>query len=369
MAIQHRRGIYENFDPTKLLPGEWAIVLSGDSSAEDGRAAYMCFAAGDVKRMATFEDMEENIDAKTASIIQAAVVALAEEVAHINAEALPDMAANQRGIAKLGSGLKMANSTLSVDTTSTGVIAQSEKGSANGVAELDANGLVPSAQLPSYVDDVLEYASSSGFPATGETGKIYIALDMNLTYRWSGSAYVEISPSLALGETSSTAYRGDRGADAYAHAVTNKGTALASGLYKVTTNSEGHVTAGTAVQASDITGLISPLGISNGGTGATSAAAAKAAIVDGQALAPASVAATGAVTAVKNGTTYSLGDVGESVSKIWLSNTTDNPIEINMTMPNDNVFYLTYREDQRALVADMRINGSWLGQKTIASWN
>ena len=53
--------------------------------------------------------------------------------------------------------------------------------------------------------------------ATGETGKIYVALDTNLTYRWSGSAYVEISPSLALGETSSTAYRGDRGASAYAH--------------------------------------------------------------------------------------------------------------------------------------------------------
>lgn len=90
-------------------------------------------------------------------------------------------------------------------------------GVANGVAELDANGKVPSAQLPSYVDDVLEYASRSAFPATGETGKIYVALDTNLTYRWSGSDYVEISPSLALGETSSTAYRGDRGKIAYDH--------------------------------------------------------------------------------------------------------------------------------------------------------
>ena len=84
-----------------------------------------------------------------------------------------------------------------------------------GAAELDANGKVKSSQLPSYVDDVVEYASLSAFPVTGESGKIYVALDTNLTYRWSGSAYVEISPSLALGETSSTAYRGDRGKSAY----------------------------------------------------------------------------------------------------------------------------------------------------------
>lgn len=97
----------------------------------------------------------------------------------------------------------------------------SEKGAANGVAELDANGLVPSSQLPSYVDDVLEYASISLFPATGESGKIYVDTSTNITYRWSGSTYVAIGSDLALGETSSTAYRGDRGAAAYAAAVTN----------------------------------------------------------------------------------------------------------------------------------------------------
>ena len=84
-------------------------------------------------------------------------------------------------------------------------------GSANGVAELDSNGRVPSSQLPSYVDDVLEYADLAHFPATGETGKIYIAEDTNKTYRWSGSNYAEISESLALGETSSTAYAGNKG--------------------------------------------------------------------------------------------------------------------------------------------------------------
>lgn len=73
------------------------------------------------------------------------------------------------------------------------------------------DGVVPASQLPSYVDDVLEYASLSVFPSTGESGKIYVATDTNLTYRWGGSQYVEVSQSLALGETASTAYAGDKG--------------------------------------------------------------------------------------------------------------------------------------------------------------
>ena len=90
-------------------------------------------------------------------------------------------------------------------------IPASAKGAASGVASLDESGRVPAAQLPSYVDDVLEYATVSAFPAQGEAGKIYVATQTNLTYRWSGTGYVEISPSLALGGTSSTAFPGDRG--------------------------------------------------------------------------------------------------------------------------------------------------------------
>ena len=99
----------------------------------------------------------------------------------------------------------------------------SEKGQPGGLAELDDTGHVPVSQLPSYVDDVQECASRSAFPATGESGKIYVAIDTNLTYRWSGSGYVEISPSLALGETSATAYRGDRGKAAYDHSQIKSG--------------------------------------------------------------------------------------------------------------------------------------------------
>ena len=99
----------------------------------------------------------------------------------------------------------------------------STKGVANGVAELDSTGKVPSSQLPSFVDDVIEVADYNHLPATGETGKIYVTLDTNKTYRWGGTEYVEISESLALGETSSTAYRGDRGKIAYDHSQLTSG--------------------------------------------------------------------------------------------------------------------------------------------------
>lgn len=70
------------------------------------------------------------------------------------------------------------------------------RGKANGYASLGGDGKVPADQLPSYVDDVLEFASKTNFPSTGEKGKIYVDLSTENIYRWSGSAYTEISPSL-----------------------------------------------------------------------------------------------------------------------------------------------------------------------------
>lgn len=99
----------------------------------------------------------------------------------------------------------------SIGTVLDDYVAKNQIGAFNGVAGLDAAGKVPSSQLPSYVDDVLEYDSRSTFPGVGLSGIIYVAKDTNLTYRWTGGIYVEISQSLALGETSSTAYAGDKG--------------------------------------------------------------------------------------------------------------------------------------------------------------
>ena len=104
-------------------------------------------------------------------------------------------------------------------------------GVAGGVAELDESGRVPSAQLPSFVDDVLEgtlvnettFNNPDGQPCAKESGKIYLDTATNKEYRWAGSKYAIISESLALGENQTTAYRGDRGKVAYDHSQIKSG--------------------------------------------------------------------------------------------------------------------------------------------------
>ena len=88
---------------------------------------------------------------------------------------------------------------------------------------MDNSGKVPAAQLPGFVDDVQEYDNRAAFPPTGESSIIYIAKDKNKTYRWGGSDYVPVGSDLALGETSSTAYPGDKGKAAYDHSQVKTG--------------------------------------------------------------------------------------------------------------------------------------------------
>ena len=121
----------------------------------------------------------------------------------------------------------ITKSSIGLDNvTNDAQVKRSELGVANGVATLDSTGKVPSGQLPSYVDDVIEgylyngvfYKDTSYTTSIiGESGKIYIDLPTNKTYRWTGSVYGVISETIALGELSSTAYRGDRGKIAYDH--------------------------------------------------------------------------------------------------------------------------------------------------------
>ena len=125
-------------------------------------------------------------------------------------------------------------------------IKASEKGASNGVATLGSDGRVPSSQLPAYVDDVLEYNNRDSFPTTGESGKIYIAKDTNKTYRWSGSVYVVISDTLALGETAGTAYEGSKGKQ-NAENIANLTTRVGNVETKVTNNASAitNITNGT----------------------------------------------------------------------------------------------------------------------------
>lgn len=124
--------------------------------------------------------------------------------------------------------------TTDMNTALSGKVNTSSVGVASGVAELDANGKVPSSQLPSYVDDVVEgyYKESDGkfyeestyeTEIVGEADKIYISIDTNIQYRWSGNGYSALGGALQLGETSSTAYRGDRGKSAYDHSQLTSG--------------------------------------------------------------------------------------------------------------------------------------------------
>jgi len=149
----------------------------------------------------------------------------------------------------------------------------SEKGANSGVATLGADGKVPASQLPSYVDDVIEAANFAALPAEGEAGKIYVTLNDNKTYRWGGSAYAEISASVALGETQGTAYEGSKGkalkdafdaheADADIHVTTSDKAAWnakydkpSTGIAKTDLAADVQASLGkadTALQASDI---------------------------------------------------------------------------------------------------------------------
>jgi hypothetical protein len=171
----------------------------------------------------------------------------------------------------------------------------------SGMSASKLTGTIPTANLPSYVDDVVEGATTEDFPETGEAGKIYVATSTNKTYRWGGSSYVEISASLALGTTSSTAFRGDYGNVAYTHA-TAKGAAFGSGLYKITTNAQGHVTAATAVTKNDITALGIPAQDTNTNTTYTLSKSGSTITLSGS---------DGSSTSVTDAnTTYSLGSFG-----------------------------------------------------------
>lgn len=136
-------------------------------------------------------------------------------------EVVPDMSDTYVPTTRTVNGQALSdNITLTPEDVQ--AVPSSEKGVAGGVATLDENGLVPSSQLPSYVDDVVEVATYDDLPETGEAGKIYITTDDNKTYRWGGTVYVEISSSLVLGTTSSTAFRGDYGNTIYQATVNGK---------------------------------------------------------------------------------------------------------------------------------------------------
>lgn len=159
-------------------------------------------------------------------------------------QTLPDASSKQKGVVQVATSVVSSESEYTVahintvkqvndrvdqvNTSLSNYILKSDKGKPNGVATLNQDGIIPTSQLPSYVDDIIDGYIDLQFnkfysdpehshPITLESGKIYVDIPTRKIYRYSGSILVEISASLALGETSSTAFRGDYGKIAYDH--------------------------------------------------------------------------------------------------------------------------------------------------------
>lgn len=161
------------------------------------------------------------------------------------------------------------------------LVTAAEKGAVNGVAQLDAAGKVPAAQLPSYVDDVVEVADYDVLPLEGEEGKIYVTLDNGNVYRWSGSSYVRINDAVSSAEqatklatartisltgdaTGSVSFNGTQNVDIEA-TLKSVGTAGAQGGI-VTTDAQGRVVSSRALELSDLPSGITSTGVDFAGT-------------------------------------------------------------------------------------------------------
>lgn len=163
MAIQSRRGAYEDFDPNKMLPGEWASVLKDDPKAQDGKSVYMCFAAGDVKRMATYEDMKDNIKEATGDVVQEVTEEYAGEIK---------------------AATKAANDAASAAESATSA-ANTATGSANTAASSATAAAKAANDAAKNVKNDF-YGAYADFPATGEPNKLYIDTSSNpeKIYTW-----------------------------------------------------------------------------------------------------------------------------------------------------------------------------------------
>ena len=214
------------------------LAATGGVTSVNGRQGAVVLNSGDVGLGNV--DNTADADKPISTEQQAALNAKVDKTTTVNGYALSGNVTIEKGDVGLG------------NVTNDAQVKRSEMGVASGVATLDATGKVPTSQLPSYVDDVLEYTSRSAFPATGETGKIYVDTATNITYRWSGTGYTEISASLALGETSSTAYAGDKG-KANADAITALQTRVGNVESKNSTQDTAIQTAQTAAEAAQTT--------------------------------------------------------------------------------------------------------------------
>lgn len=283
MKIQIRRGLQEAVSRLVLDEGELAVAL-------DTGNVYVGTTAGNVHINPTGGTADTASKLKTPQNFSITGDITAPEVSFDGTTAvvlnttLPNLPGvggeytkvqvNNKG--QVTGGGKLGFSDLPpISADQVGAIPMTQKGTADGVASLDSSGKVPASQLPGFVDDVREFDNREAFPGTGEDGVIYIANDTNQTYRWGGSGYVPIGSDLALGETSSTAYPGDKGKTAYAHSqvktgnphgttATDVGAAPAAHMeIKASGTQLGHIKPGTGMNV-DENGALQLIAIDGG---------------------------------------------------------------------------------------------------------
>lgn len=283
MKIQIRRGLQEAISRLVLDEGELAVAL-------DTGNVYVGTTAGNVHINppgGTAESADKLKNPQKFSItgdVTAPEVSFDGTTAVVLNTTLPNLPGvggeytkvqvNNKG--QVTGGGRLGFSDLPpITADQVGAISMTQKGTADGVASLDSSGKVPVSQLPGFVDDVREFDNREAFPEAGEDGVIYIAKDANKTYRWGGSDYVPIGSDLALGETASTAYPGDKGKVAYDHSqvrtgnphgttATDVGAAPAAHMeMKASGTQLGHIKPGTGMNV-DENGALQLISIDGG---------------------------------------------------------------------------------------------------------
>lgn len=297
MAITMRRGNFADFDPTKMQTGEWAVCL-------DNGYVYMTLSPGNVIKLGTADSIEQALALAQQYVSQASASATSALTSKRNAEAwavgqkdgtdVPSTDPTYHNNAKYwaeqaaqSSGAQPATPTspgivqpdnTSVTVDENGIISALDPtartdiatingkiGANNGIASLDNSGKVPSSQLPGFVDDVIEgyykeaddrFYEESTFETliTPVEGKSWVDKSTNKSYRWTGSVYVRVDEGVQLGETSDTAYAGNKGkanADAIAD-INSKISATASSSNLLQTANEVKTSTYSAAQAAEI---------------------------------------------------------------------------------------------------------------------
>ena len=214
----------KGIQPEKPSPETWELYLEEvNKLIEEATNKIDSFTAEDIKFAdgETFQEKYDNGEFAGGGSTTDENKFMKKEIYDINDNGIVDNSEKVNGHTvetDVPANAIFTDTTYDIATkTKDGLMSASDKQKLDGqVAELDEYGKVLSSQLPSYVDDVVEVTLAT-FPESGESGKIYVDIETNLSYRWTGSSYTVISPSIALGETSSTAYRGDRGKIAYEH--------------------------------------------------------------------------------------------------------------------------------------------------------